>query len=161
MAEARLSYCVLHEDGNRFPESGWLDGTVTDLADLIRLVSVPQKAVNDAAAALEQGIGYSANELDDMAKLRPNITPAIARLLHRADGAAYPAVRPEVVADSQVVTPVESTYLLDCFSEVISPLLEKTEKNQAETRSLVALRDELLPCLVTGELQLEDGRQDE
>ena len=85
----------------------------------------------------------------------------IERLTHRADGAAYPAVRPEVVADSQVVTPVESTYLLDCFSEVISPLLEKTEKNQAETRSLVALRDELLPCLVTGELQLEDGRQDE
>ena len=79
VAEARLSYCVLHEDGNRFPESGWLDGTVTDLADLIRLVSVPQKAVNDAAAALEQGIGHSANELDDMAKLRPNITPAIAK----------------------------------------------------------------------------------
>ena len=85
VAEARLSYCVLHEDGNRFPESGWLDGTVTDLADLIRLVSVPQKAVNDAAAALEQGIGHSANELDDMAKLRPNITPAIARLLGMSD----------------------------------------------------------------------------
>ena len=85
VAEARLSYCVLHEDGNRFPESGWLDGTVTDLADLIRLISVPQKAVNDAAAALEQGIGHSANELDDMAKLRPNITSAIARLLGMSD----------------------------------------------------------------------------
>ena len=24
LAEARLSYCVLHEDGSRFPESGWL-----------------------------------------------------------------------------------------------------------------------------------------
>ncbi len=42
VAEARLSYCVLHEDGSRFPESGWLEGSVTDLADLIRLVSVPQ-----------------------------------------------------------------------------------------------------------------------
>ena len=85
VAVARLSYCVLHEDGNRFPESGWLDGTVTDLADLIRLVSVPQKAVNDAAAALERGIEQAANQLDDMAKLRPNITPAIARLLGMSD----------------------------------------------------------------------------
>ena len=157
MAEARLSYCVLHEDGNRFPESGWLDGTVTDLADLIRLVSVPQKAVNDAAAALEQGIEYSANELDDMAKLRPNITPAIARLLHRADGAAYPAVRPEVVAESQVVSPIECTDLLDRFSDMISSLLDKMESNQTETRSLMALRDEMLPSLVSGELKLESN----
>ena len=85
VAEACLSYCVLHEDGNRFPESGWLDGTVSNLADLVRLVSVPQKAVNDAAAALEQGIEQAANQLDDMAKLRPNITPAIARLLGMSD----------------------------------------------------------------------------
>ncbi len=81
VADARLSYCVLYEDKSRFPESGWLDGSVTDLADLIRLVSVPQKAVDAAATALEQGIGQAANVLEDMAKLRPNITPAIARLL--------------------------------------------------------------------------------
>ena len=40
VAAARFAYCVLHEDGSRFPESGWLDGTASDLADLIRLVSV-------------------------------------------------------------------------------------------------------------------------
>ena len=34
-----------------------------------------------AATALEQGIGQAANVLEDMAKLRPTITPAIARLL--------------------------------------------------------------------------------
>ena len=85
VAEARLSYCVLHEDGSRFPEAGWLEGSVSDLADLARLVSVPQKAVTAAADALEQGIGQAANQLDDMAKLRPNITHAIARLLGMSD----------------------------------------------------------------------------
>ena len=83
--EARLLYCVLHEDGSRFPESGWLEGSVTDLADLIRLVSVPQKEVDAAAAALEQGIRQAANVLEDMAKLRPAVTPAIARLLGMID----------------------------------------------------------------------------
>ena len=85
VADARLSYCVLHEDSTRFPESGWLDGSVTDLADLIRLVSVPQKEVDTATAALEHGIGQAANVLDDMAKLKPHITPTIARLLGMID----------------------------------------------------------------------------
>ncbi len=85
VADARLSYCVLHEDGSRFPESGWLDGSVTDLADLIRLVSVPQKEVDAAATALENGIGQAANVLEDMAKLKSHITPAIARLLGMTD----------------------------------------------------------------------------
>ena len=85
VAAARFAYCVLHEDGSRFPESGWLDGTASDLADLIRLVSVPQKAVEQAAETLERGIGQAANRLEEMAKLRPNVTPAIARLLGMKD----------------------------------------------------------------------------
>ena len=82
---ARLAYFVRHEDGSRFPESGWLDGTASDLADLIRLVSVPQKAVEQAAETLERGIGQAANRLEEMAKLRPNVTPVIARLLGMGD----------------------------------------------------------------------------
>ena len=44
LKSSTLSYCVFtqeRKDVKRFPESGWLDGSVEDLADLIRLVSVP------------------------------------------------------------------------------------------------------------------------
>ena len=85
VAAARFAYCVLHEDGSRFPESGWLNGSASDLADLIRLISVPQKAVELAAGILERGIGQAANRLEEMAKLRPNVTPVIARLLGMKD----------------------------------------------------------------------------
>ena len=85
LSEVRLSYYVLHRDGTRFPESGWLEGSATDLADLARLVSVPQKAVEQAADTLEQGIGQAANRLEEMAKLRPNVTTVIARLLGMSD----------------------------------------------------------------------------
>ena len=85
LAEARLSYAVLYEDGSRFPATGWLDGAATDLADLIRLVSVPQKAAEDAATILEQGIERAASIMNNMAELRPNITPEIARLLGMRD----------------------------------------------------------------------------
>ena len=81
LAEARLSYCVLYEDGSRFPESGWLNGSASDLADLVRLLSVPQKAVDEAAAVLEHGIGQAAGVLDELAQQRPAIITAIARLL--------------------------------------------------------------------------------
>ena len=85
LVETRLIYCVLHQDGSRFPESGWLGASVSDLADIARLVSVPHKAVEQAADTLEQGIGQAATRLEEMAKLRPNVTPVIARLLGMSD----------------------------------------------------------------------------
>ena len=63
----RLAYYVLYQDGSRFPESGWLEGSVPDLADMVRLVSVPQKAVEQAADTLEHGIGQAANRLGEKA----------------------------------------------------------------------------------------------
>ena len=90
LREAGLSYCILTEGDDeqparRFPASGWLDGSVDDLADLIRLVSVPQRAVDQAAHALEQGIETVARELDAMAVVRPGISADIARLLGLSD----------------------------------------------------------------------------
>ena len=81
LAAAQLSYCVHYEDGSRFPQSGWIDGSVTDLADLIRLVSVPQRAVDESARALEKAIDAAVAIINEMADLRPHVTPAIARLL--------------------------------------------------------------------------------
>ena len=85
LGNARLSYCILYENGARFPESGWLTGDIAGLADLIGLVSVPQRAVDEAAAALERGIDRVANVLAEMAAQRPNIGPTIARLLGMSD----------------------------------------------------------------------------
>ena len=82
--EATLRYCVFTAEGDRtvrFPESGWLDGSVSDLADLVRLVSVPQNAVDEAARYLEQGINDAANILEEMNTLKPAIAAEVARLL--------------------------------------------------------------------------------
>ena len=52
-----------------------------DLADMVHLVSVPQRAVNQASAILERGIEWAAKLLDEVDKTRPDITEEIARLL--------------------------------------------------------------------------------
>lgn len=79
----------------------------------------------------------------------------IERLSHLADGAAYPAVRPAVVLATQTVLPGES--LIECFASVAKPMIAKIVANERESRTLTALRDALLPKLISGELRIEDA----
>ena len=84
LRSARLSYCVFTEEADgesRFPSSGWLEGSVEDLADMVRLVSVPQRAVDAATNALQEGIDRAARLLDELDDTKPGITFAIANLL--------------------------------------------------------------------------------
>jgi type I restriction enzyme S subunit len=81
----------------------------------------------------------------------------IEGLSHLADGGAYPAVRPEVVAATQVVRP--SLEVLEKFSRVARPLLAKMAENERESRTLAALRDTLLPKLISGELRVKNGER--
>ena len=83
LSSARLGYCVFTEDGgeSRFPESGWLEGAVEDVADMVRLVSVPQRAVDRATTTLQEGIDGAARLLDELNETRSGVTTAIARLL--------------------------------------------------------------------------------
>ena len=83
LSAARLEHCVFteHDGETRFPESGWLDGSVEDLADMVRLVSEPQRAVDEATNTLQQGIDGAAKLLDELNETRSGITLAIARLL--------------------------------------------------------------------------------
>ena len=90
---ARLDYCAFtvgkYGDPperaikriDRFPESGWLQGSLADLTDLIRLVSVPQLAVEAASEFLQDGIDRTAGILTEMNGTRPYIMIDIARLL--------------------------------------------------------------------------------
>ena len=81
-------------------------------------------------------------------------TENIERLAYRADGAAYPAVRPEVVGETEVVLPGPDHGVFDRFSERTWPMLDKMEANKKENRVLAVLRDTLLPKLVSGELRV-------
>ena len=84
-----LSYCVFTQERKttvkRFPESGWLDGSIEDLADLLRLVSVPQWAVDEATEILRNGIDNAAKILDETATSRPETVKDIAARLGMTD----------------------------------------------------------------------------
>jgi type I restriction enzyme S subunit len=68
-----------------------------------------------------------------------------------ADGGAYPAVRPEVVASRPLVIP-DSQAVLAAFESIVQPLLTRTHVARQEMSVLMEVRDSLLPRLISGEL---------
>ena len=78
---ARLEYAVFYEDYTRFPASGWISGTASDLADLIRLVSVSQSEVDAATKKLREGIERVAGIMDEMDASAPSVIADIAQRL--------------------------------------------------------------------------------
>ena len=108
VAGARLSYCVLTAPGqdgeeyDRFPESGWLEGSVADVADLARLVSVPQSAVNAAASALETGIESAVGVLNSLERLSPVAAREVADLLGMSDVPQTRRMACAIVANAMV-----------------------------------------------------------
>jgi type I restriction enzyme S subunit len=81
----------------------------------------------------------------------------IDRLAHLADGGAYPAVRPELIAKTPVA--VATREVLDCFSIRVSPLFAASEKGRRESKVLCQVRDTLLPKLISGELRIPDAEK--
>jgi type I restriction enzyme, S subunit len=79
----------------------------------------------------------------------------IDRLAHLADGAAYPAVRPEVVAATEVV--IAPQPVMKAFTAAAGPLFDRIDANKLESRALAAMRDLLFPKLMSGEIHVKDA----
>ena len=88
----------------------------------------------------------------ELVYLSATATDNIERLAHLADGAAYPAVRPEIVGETEVTIPTSETEVLAWFSKTVGPILDGMETNKTESRSLAAQREVLLPELTSGKL---------
>ena len=86
---------------------------------------------------------------------------SIERLSHLADGAAYPAVRPDVVSALPVAKPDRNSLddLMKAFSKAAGKWIDSMEHNKMESKGLAQLRDTLLPKLISGELRIKDAEK--
>jgi type I restriction enzyme S subunit len=81
----------------------------------------------------------------------------VERLSHLADGAAYPAVRPEVVAATELPSSEKDVVLR--FSDVAKPIFDRMEVAGRESDNLAKIRDLLMPKLISGELRVRDAER--
>ncbi|MDA3140063.1 restriction endonuclease subunit S [Vibrio metschnikovii] len=77
---------------------------------------------------------------------------AIDEYARLADGGAYPAIKPVVVADTPCVIP--TTDIAQKFWQLTGAMLKKAHQNRLENEELAKLRDTLLPKLLSGEIEL-------
>jgi type I restriction enzyme S subunit len=71
---------------------------------------------------------------------------------------SHQRVKPESLLGMDAVIPPQS--LIQSFTETTAPLLKRINHNIAESRTLAALRDALLPKLLSGELRVPVAAQD-
>ena len=67
----------------RFPNEGWIQGSVTDIATAIRIGAMPTSEVANAAYDLEHGVDEAADLLENAIEERPNIGQQIEDILHQ------------------------------------------------------------------------------
>jgi type I restriction enzyme S subunit len=116
--------------------------------------------IHQAASNLTASTGFavlrpSKIENTEFVYLGATQDSSIEHLAHVADGGAYPAVRPEVVAGIQCILP--SDEVMAASHDVLAPLLGAVAENQQQAQTLAALRDTLLPRLISGQLRLPDA----
>lgn len=81
----------------------------------------------------------------------------ISDLANLADGGAYPAVRPDVVASRPICIALED--IRTAFAILVAPFVERIEEAKFENQTLATLRDTLLPRLMSGELRVSEARE--
>lgn len=79
----------------------------------------------------------------------------IAALAAFADGGAYPAVRPDLVAETPCCLP--HTAVLEAFHAVTVGIIDRIAAARSQSAELGAVRDTLLPKLISGELRIKDA----
>ena len=69
-----------------FPQSGWLKGSIADIATAIRVRAIPISKVDAAADLLEKRIETAAQQLETAIKARPSIGAEIEAILFQKAG---------------------------------------------------------------------------
>ena len=84
-----IHYVLLSRDGsdtNRFPNKGWAEGTIGDVAMALQLGATPNSRIQKAAALLEHRVNQAALLLEAAIATRPSIGAAIGEILHQQPG---------------------------------------------------------------------------
>ncbi len=86
-ASQAFRYILLNVDEpHRFPESGWLAGSITDIATAMTIGATPIAKIAQASEILEHGIRRAAAIVDSALQQRPQLSEKIGKLLVQEPG---------------------------------------------------------------------------
>ena len=100
---AEFEFCILSgdpENPHRWPEIGWLDGSVDDLAGCIEHAALSENRIARGMEILELGIDQAAGRLRDACADAPDTLESIAEKLHQKDGVQTSRMAMAIVANA-------------------------------------------------------------
>ncbi len=120
---ATFTYCVLSETKTgglqRWPERGWLDGGVDDVANCLESVTLSESLISRTTDVLEEGVTQAANVLKTA---REEILRKIAGRLHQSPGEQTNRMAVAIIANAAVFhTRVEGEGDISAIGELKGP----------------------------------------
>ena len=121
--EANFTYCVLSEtkigDTERWPEKGWLQGGIDDVANCLESVSLSESLISRTTDVLEEGVTQAANILKT-ADL--SVHQKIAEHLHQSSGEQTNRMAVAIIANAAVFhTRIEGRQGISPIGELRGP----------------------------------------
>lgn len=160
LQESTLPFLVDARDGARFPDhfhvlrhGDTIVGTVRHGNGSFAVVGKEGLTASTGFAVLRPKADYSAQFVWFAVTSRANVE----RLARLTDGGAYPAVSAQAVADTAVVRAEPDARRKS--SNLTAPLVAKRHAVSDECEELVALRDSLLPQLISGRVRIQEAEK--
>jgi type I restriction enzyme S subunit len=151
------------EFGDHFPVKTKWTTSPTRLAqagDLILCVrgsTTGRRVVADDSYCLGRGVCAIRPNRGMRTFLYQALNTSIDRLLSKTTGSVFPNLSaPDIKNFPILIPPREVAQAFDCATE---PMTERAEANVREFRILAALRDTLLPKLISGQLRVNDAER--
>jgi len=122
--DAEFRYCThalqAADRAVRWPATGWLVGTIDDLASCIENVSLSERLLAEGTQILEQSIGEASGELRETAG--PHTLEKMAQFLHQEDGEQTSRMAMAIVANALVFhTAIVEAHNIDTIDELRIP----------------------------------------
>ena len=139
ISEAALEFAVFSgnpQDPDRWPEAGWIEGGVDDLASCIELAAMSEDRIARGLGILEAGISQAALILRDGCADAPVPLDRIAKGLHQQDGAQTTRMAMAIVANALTF----HTAIAGSSSEDGSFVIDTLDELRGETGALVKRR---------------------
>jgi type I restriction enzyme S subunit len=86
--------------------------------------------------------------------LYPYLKNEVPRLNAMRSGAQQPHINKDIVDESYIVVPGESSNILKKYNSIVGPLYERIINNALQNQQLAKLRDWLLPILMNGQVKV-------
>jgi type I restriction enzyme S subunit len=146
------------EFGDYFPvKTKWTEAATRfaaegDLIFCVRGSTTGRRVVSDGEYGIGRGVCAIRAKGGYHSFLYQTINVGLDRLLEKTTGSVFPSLSAPDIKGFSVLKP--SKGILEAYERITKPWIQRIQQNHHQSRTLAALRDALLPKLLSGELPI-------